>query len=181
MQNLRSYEQLRGLTCSLFFLKEPLKFHQCNAICGRAGGRSALSTVSVQERERETRWCEGRAIASSTHSPLPAFMPLSSSSTFSSSSPLVSGGSIPSPRAHRSSDSASIPRSAPAAPPSPGSHTSPKEALLTVYDDEELTFRWKVLTRCFLFFLSSHPPPVLTDWYILRLSWSLSGILFYLF
>lgn len=25
------------------------------------------------------------------------------------------------------------------------------------------------------------PPPVLTDWYILRLSWSLSGILFYLF
>lgn len=44
-----TYTQLQGLACSLFFLKEPLKFHQCNAICSRAGGRS------VCRRERDTQ------------------------------------------------------------------------------------------------------------------------------
>lgn len=63
--------------------------------------------VCVGERERETQQCEGRALASSTHSPLPAFMPLSSSSFFSFFFIIFhfsSGGSIPSPRERRRVD-----------------------------------------------------------------------------
>lgn len=85
LTHTHTYTQLQGLPCSLFFLKEPLKFHQCNAICSRAGGRSVSVCVS-RERERLSRVRGGSMHPPLIHCCLPP------------------RGSIHSPRARRCTD-----------------------------------------------------------------------------